>query len=191
MIVSYTSLCFDDSISCLLIFHFFSLHSLCLLSGVWLVVMDSVLDRPLLHIPPATAGTQPAAYLLCHPAGSRHDHGEVIVCPSKHSIQEILSVVFCSKTLLMVNMVNISYLPVNIIFEYVTAWKQHRYTMQILLWNYTNIFLHMQIQADSEHTVKRCIRGHSLIKPPTLHCKNYSKTFSHSSQSTLNKVKVM
>lgn len=50
--------------------------SICLLSGVWLVVMDCVLDRSLLHLPRAAAGPQPAAHLLCHPAGSRHDHGE-------------------------------------------------------------------------------------------------------------------
>ncbi len=53
-----------------------SLLSLCLLSGVWLVVVDCVLDRSLLHIPRAAAGDQPAAHLLCHPAGSGYDHGE-------------------------------------------------------------------------------------------------------------------
>ena len=50
--------------------------SLALLSGVWLVVMDCVLDRSLLHIPRAAAGKHTAAHLLCHPAGARHDHGE-------------------------------------------------------------------------------------------------------------------
>lgn len=59
---------------------FFSLYPL---SGVWLVVMDSVLDRSLLDIPRAAAGNQPSAHLLCHPAGTRHDHGEDIVCPSR------------------------------------------------------------------------------------------------------------
>lgn len=45
-------------------------------SGVWLVVMDRVLDGPLLHVPRAAAGSHPATNLLCHPAGSWHDHGE-------------------------------------------------------------------------------------------------------------------
>lgn len=55
---------------------FFTSFSVGLLSGVWLVVMDCVLDRSLLHIPWTAAGSQPAAHLLHHPAGSRHDHGE-------------------------------------------------------------------------------------------------------------------
>lgn len=45
-------------------------------SGVWLVVMDCVLDGSLLHIPRIAARSQPAAHLLRHPAGSRHDDGE-------------------------------------------------------------------------------------------------------------------
>lgn len=48
-------------------------------SDFWLVAMDSVLDGSLLHILRAAARAQPAAHLLCHPAGSWHDHGEIVV----------------------------------------------------------------------------------------------------------------
>lgn len=47
-----------------------------MLSGVGLVPVDCVLDRSLLHVPRAAAGSQPAAYLLHHPAGAGNDHGE-------------------------------------------------------------------------------------------------------------------
>lgn len=41
--------------------------------------MDCVLDGSLLHIPFAAAGSHPATYLLCYPAGSWYDHGEDIM----------------------------------------------------------------------------------------------------------------
>lgn len=43
------------------------------------MVMDRVLDGPLLHVPCAAAGSHPATNLLCYPAGSWYDHGEDIM----------------------------------------------------------------------------------------------------------------
>lgn len=52
------------------------LCSIHLPSGIWIVVMDCVLDGSLLHVPRAAAWPQPASHLLHHSASPWHDHGE-------------------------------------------------------------------------------------------------------------------
>lgn len=128
--------------------------------------MDSVLDRSLLHIPRVAAWTQPATHLLCHPAGSRHDHGENTVSCKCSPKTEFIFSRLCVVLLFWCN--SLCFIDLTCDILCLQTWFCICNELKKPLVHYTDLpewiiqsFLHTQIQADVQHTVMRCYQKQS------------------------------